>query len=691
MASHKRLLFKVVTILGMPVLALLAAELLLSSLDYRTTYDEEDPFLGFKSVSPLFETRRSVGVPNAGVYATRQSKLPWFNPQEFTVDKPDNGYRIFSFGGSTTFGRPYEYDTAFSNWLQILLGSSDPSTSYEVVNVGGVSYASYRVINLMREMFGYEPDLFIVYTGHNEFLEERTYSDILEEPPAVTRLRTHLHRSRSYSLARALWLRVQGQRREQADQRFQMSGEVTAILDQTFGLEHYQRDPEKRKAIESHFRFNLEKMVDMAEDHRVRLIFVVPPSNERDFSPFKSQSCRSLIGQRRAQWSRFYDEGRSRLDQGDYGAALEALERAVDLDACRADLRYRLGQAYFALGRYEEAKGEFVQALDSDVAPLRATSQIQETVREVARRRNVPVVDLVALLESEVRGTSDHTVLGQEAFLDHAHPRIRVHQLLAEELAETLFRLNWVGPDGPLRQFRKSALYDSVMMTLDSSYYATRDLNLAKVLSWLGKDREAAPFVTRAAEALPNHPEAQYLRGVFFQYEGQYQQAEQAYRTAITLDSTFSRAHGALGSVYERMGRLDEAIVSMRLAVRYEPESDHAFFSLGNALYGTGREQEAIVAYEQALRLNPRNSQALNNLAAVQITKGNYDEAIEALERTLELQPENINAYKNLGLSHYHRGRFAQSRKMFETVLEIRPDDDFAVQWLMRLDEEARR
>jgi tetratricopeptide (TPR) repeat protein len=688
---NRRLLFKLVTLVGAPLLVLLVAELLLLSLGYRTTSDHEDPFLGFQSVSPLFEMKRSASAPNGWVYATRQSKLPWFNHQELSAEKADNGYRIFSFGGSTTFGRPYEYDTAFSNWLQILLNSSDPSTSYQVVNVGGVSYASYRVINLMREMFSYEPDLFLVYTGHNEFLEERTYSAILEEPPAVTRLRTHLHRSRTYSLARSGWLRVQGQRREQADQRFQMSGEVTAILDQTFGLEHYQRDPDKRTAIESHFRLNLETMVDMAEDHRVRLIFVVPPSNERDFSPFKSQSCHSLIGQRRARWSQFYDEGRSRLDLGDYGAALDALQRAVGLDVCHADLRYRLGQAYFALGRNEEAKREFRQALDSDVAPLRATSQIQEIVREVAGRRNVPVVDLVALLESEVRGTSNHTVVGREAFLDHAHPTIRVHQKLAEELAETLFRLNWVEPEGSLRQVRRSALYDSVMMTLDSSYYATRDLNLAKVLSWLGKDREAAPFVTRAAEALPDHPEAQYLRGVFFQDEGQYQQAEESYTTAIALDPTFSRAHNALGSVYERTGRLNEAIASMRLAVRYEPESDHAYFSLGNALYAAGRAREAIEAYDQALRINPRNSQALNNLAAVHITAGNYDVAIAALERTLKLEPANTNVYKNLGISHYNTGSFAQSRKMFETVLEFLPDDNFAAQWLMRLDREARQ
>ena len=90
------------------------------------------------------------------------------------------------------------------------------------------------------------------------------------------------------------------------------------------------------------------------------------------------------------------------------------------------------------------------------------------------------------------------------------------------------------------------------------------------------------------------------------------------------------------------------------------------------------------------MRLNPRHSKAMNNLAAVHIVRGDYDEAIEALERTLELEPENVNAYKNLGISHYHKGRLAQSRKMFETVLEIRPGDNFAVQWLKRLDQEAR-
>ncbi|HSR42917.1 MAG TPA: tetratricopeptide repeat protein, partial [Longimicrobiales bacterium] len=652
----KRRLFQLVTLFGLPVFLLIVAELVLALADYRTTYEREDPFLGFKSVTPLFERRQSVEPPHETVWASRESKLSWFNYQEFALEKPEDGYRIFCFGGSTTYGRPYEHDTAFSNWLRVLLSAADPSTDFEVVNVGGVSYASYRIVNLMKEMVEHEPDLFVVYTGHNEFLEERTYSEILEEPRLVTRLRTVLHRSRTYSLARDAWLRVRGRERAEAEEKFEMSGEVTAILDQSFGLDQYRRDPEKSRAIVEHFRYNLERMVDLADDRGVRLVFVVPPANEKDFSPFKSQRCRSLEREERARWSRLYDEGRASLEGGDPGAALEAFRRAAAIDSCHADLRYRTGEALFALGRHGEAKREFTSARDLDVAPLRATTAVQETVREVARRRDVPVIDLVALLEGRTLERSGHDILGREVFLDHAHPRILVHQKLAEELAETAVREGWVRTERPLDELPTVALYDSVMATLDSSYYATRDLNLAKVLSWLGKDDEAAPFVARAAEALPDHPEAQYLRGVFYQYEGRFDRAEEAYKRAIALDSTFARAYNALGSVYERTGRLDEAASTIERAVRTEPDADHAYFALGNTLYQQGRPGEAIEAYQQAVAINPRHSKAWNNLAAVYITEERYDEAVDALRMTLELEPENFNAYKNLGLIAARRG-----------------------------------
>ncbi|MFW6168867.1 MAG: hypothetical protein ACODAD_00150 [Planctomycetota bacterium] len=61
--------------------------------------------------------------------------------------------------------------------LREFLPVAHPSRRWEVVNAGGVGYASYRVAKLMEELVRYEPDLFIIYSGHNEFLKRRTYAD----------------------------------------------------------------------------------------------------------------------------------------------------------------------------------------------------------------------------------------------------------------------------------------------------------------------------------------------------------------------------------------------------------------------------------------------------------------------------------------------------------------------------------
>ena len=143
----------------------------------------EDPYLGFSSHSPLFVQGEGPG--EEAVYETAANKRTLFNDQRFPVDKAAGTCRIFCVGGSTTYGRPYDDFTSFGGWLRQLLPALDPSLRWEVINAGGVSYASYRVALLMEELVRYEPDLFVIYSGHNEFLEERTYSEIIEMPEVV--------------------------------------------------------------------------------------------------------------------------------------------------------------------------------------------------------------------------------------------------------------------------------------------------------------------------------------------------------------------------------------------------------------------------------------------------------------------------------------------------------------------------
>lgn len=131
-----------------------------------------DPQVGFARQPRLFVESRAEGGEVA--MATAPNKLRFFNTQRFAKRKADGTYRIFCLGGSTTYGRPYNDKTSFCGWLRVLLPAADRSRQWEVINADGISYASDRVLNVARELTAYEPDLLLVYTGQNEFLERRT-------------------------------------------------------------------------------------------------------------------------------------------------------------------------------------------------------------------------------------------------------------------------------------------------------------------------------------------------------------------------------------------------------------------------------------------------------------------------------------------------------------------------------------
>lgn len=134
-------------------------ELGLLLLGVQPLSHSRDPYVGFTSRLPLFVEES--GPQGEAMRVTAGNKLRFFNRQQFIEDKPPGTYRVFCLGGSTTYGRPYDDATSFCGWLREFLPQADPSRQWEVINAGGISYASYRVAVLMEELIGYDPDLFI--------------------------------------------------------------------------------------------------------------------------------------------------------------------------------------------------------------------------------------------------------------------------------------------------------------------------------------------------------------------------------------------------------------------------------------------------------------------------------------------------------------------------------------------------
>ena len=142
----KKILFAIITL----TLFFAGIELALKLAGVKPVLVLEDPFVGFAGDIPLYVEQEQ---PDGTImYATAKNKLQTFNMQQFPKAKSENTYRIFCMGGSTTYGHPFFDDTSFCGWLREFLYVADPSKNWEVINAGGISYASYRVTRLMIEL-----------------------------------------------------------------------------------------------------------------------------------------------------------------------------------------------------------------------------------------------------------------------------------------------------------------------------------------------------------------------------------------------------------------------------------------------------------------------------------------------------------------------------------------------------------
>lgn len=442
----------------------------------------DDPFVGFSDLQPLFVHDR-----DAGVYRIPEARRKFFVEDSFPDRKRPGTFRVFCLGGSTVQGRPFAKETSFTTWLQLALASADPDTNWEVVNCGGISYASYRLVPIMEECLQYKPDLFIVVTGHNEFLEDRTYANVRDRPAVLSVPHRHLARLRSYHVYRRCLLWAIGRDGPETPPST-LASEVDAMLDYHEGIRAYHRDEAWRAGVVRHFEVNLDRMARIAGEHGVPLVLVLPPSNLMDTPPFKSEHRPGLTEAELARFNQFVEEATSQpaLERR---RAVTLLERAREIDPQFAGVRFRLGTLYAGQGRVDDARSEFLAAREEDICPLRIIRPMEEALRATARAYSLPLVDAHALLESE----TEHGILDGSMLLDHVHPSIEGHQRIALALADTLADMNLVAPALGWREDAQRA-FQRHLDTLPTLYFLKGQQRLHNLREW-SKGRADGPKV----------------------------------------------------------------------------------------------------------------------------------------------------------------------------------------------------
>ncbi len=655
--AWKKALFSIVAVGGFFLLLETALSLagVLPQLAYR------DPYVGFSRNVPLFV--EETGSDGRTYLKTSPAKTAWFNRLRFLKDKPEGVFRIVAVGGSTTYGRPFDDALSFSGRLREFLPLADPTQQWEVVNAGGVSYASYRVAAVVEEIARYQPDLIVVYSGHNEFLERRTYRGLIEAPRPLTWVGGLLSRTRTYAAGAQLLERAM----RKNPSRDILADEVDAMLARSIGPEDYARDDAFHAQVLAHYRFNLLRIAALARDAGARTIFVTPASNLKDCSPFKSEAGAGVDA---AQLEALLAQARQARERGDLAQAGLALEQALRMDARYAATHYERGRNFLAQGRAEEAREAFLRAVAEDVCPLRATPEMLDIVRDVAAEAGARLVDFAAYIDR----AAPAGIPGAEAFLDHVHLNLERYGELALLLVDELERAGvlhkaetWTEDTIAREQARAES-------RLDRQALAKSLKNLARVFSWAGKMEEASRIARRSLEEIGDSADAYFTLGRSAQAAGRTDEAIAHLRQAIEVDAQYADAHVNLGALLLDRGETEAAMLHLRKALALDPRESQAHVDLGVALARGGDAKAALGHYEAALRIDPRSVDAHINLGAELVSRGDVHAGIGHFRQALKLKPGLADARVNLGYALTLLGRLDEAESELRRALETGPE-----------------
>ena len=242
---------------------------------------------------------------------------PW-QEDIFLKNKPENLYRVFVMGSSIVTGWPYQTHIALSRILEQRLIDALPGKDVEVINLGVFAFNSYSLLDMMDEVLEHEPDVILLYAGHNEYYGAlgAASTATLGHTPWVVNLNLWLREFKTVQLIKEninLARSKLAARNGSNEPPKTLMGQVVGNKAILFGDEIYERG---RRQFEN----NLNDILDKANDAGTPIIISDLVSNLRDTKPFVSIDVEGSESADKA-----YEEARNLEDR----ASLSKLKRSM--------------------------------------------------------------------------------------------------------------------------------------------------------------------------------------------------------------------------------------------------------------------------------------------------------------------------------------------------------------------------
>ena len=550
--------------------------------------------------SPYFGLNQNAGRR----FFHHKAVLPSPRKDLFLREKPENGFRIFVLGGSTTAGFPYGNNLTFPRILHRRLVSIFPEKHIEVVNCAFTAINTYTMLDYMDEILDQQPDLLLIYAGHNEFYGALGVASMESLGQNRWFVKGYLKLQR---LKIFLWVRNiinslhrAGSKNDltEGDPSRTFMSKIVRDKKIPYGSRLYE------KGIEQ-FRGNMQDIIKKAGKNDVPVILSELVSNVRDFRPFVS------------------------VKTDRYPAALEEFKKAVKAEQSED---------------FDKAKQHYLNAKDYDALRFRASEELNDIVHELANRYNLPVVPMRAYFEKN----SPHGLIGENLMWEHLHPKSNGYFIMADAFLQTIGTNGYIVPDWSTKKVLPSRAFEEAWgFTKLDSVYAEMIIRHLKG-SW--------PFVQ---DGRPNT--------FMTQFAPQTIEEQIAFRTLRDGEGTLEQGHLKLAAEYEKNKEFAKAYKEYFALIYTVPTLELFYEPLVQLLLKLNKHELALQILFEALKYQD-SAFVHKWIGQIYLVLDETARGIRYMENALKREPNDEQTVYNIARAYYKIGRIKNGDQQLEKL-----------------------
>ncbi|PIS44151.1 MAG: hypothetical protein COT22_12065 [Ignavibacteria bacterium CG08_land_8_20_14_0_20_37_9] len=374
----------------LPVIVIILLEFTLRTFNYGRNIETWIPY------HPELPGKLVLNIEVASKYFLTTKGIPSSIFDPFDAVKKPGTFRVFVLGESSAAGFPYEPTGSYSRYIRDRLQLVYPKQNIEVVNVSMAAINSIVIKDMLPEILKQDPDLILLYVGHNEYygVFGAASQSLFAGNKTMVSAMLYLNEFKTVQLLRnmfntvSFWFKGKGK-----DNGATLMARMASNNLVPYKSKLYQ-------AGLTQFEGELSDIIQMIKEKNVPLIMGTLTSNLKDQPPFIS------INEKESE---------------------------------SADNYYKLAQESLKNGNAVEAKKLFIKAKELDALRFRAPEEMNDIIKELAGRNQIPLVDF----ESAFNNESENDIVGNNLMVDHLHPTLHGYQIFGKLFFEAMEKNNF--------------------------------------------------------------------------------------------------------------------------------------------------------------------------------------------------------------------------------------------------------